>query len=197
MESRMPGNLHVRFGKRRNETDRRKPTRRVAPTSPWLFEPATIAASMAIVSRRRSTTHPQGRSTAEDGGGETFLAREEWAPPGPRACGVASPGEESLAAAIAARRSRLCRPAARSRHQEAAGVARQTALQGEDVADMVRARGQAQRAKEQKPWRTERRSQPSGISPCARIADTGFCRLRTAVLFDRCACEGRVAHGQI
>src|SRR5258708_713529 len=49
--------------------------------SPWLFEPATIAASMAIVSRRRSTTHPQGRSTAEDGGGETFLAREEWAQP--------------------------------------------------------------------------------------------------------------------
>src|SRR5712692_7913743 len=39
--------------------------------SPWLFEPATIAASMAIVSRRRSTTHAQGRSTAEDGGGET------------------------------------------------------------------------------------------------------------------------------
>src|SRR5712692_6908077 len=31
--------------------------------------------------RRRSTTHPQGRSTAEDGGGETFLAREEWAQP--------------------------------------------------------------------------------------------------------------------
>src|SRR6266849_2721004 len=71
--------------------------------SPWLFEPATIAASMAIVSRRRSTTHPQGRSTAEDGGGVTFLAREEWAQPGPRACWVASPGEESLAAAIAAR----------------------------------------------------------------------------------------------
>src|SRR5712692_10316289 len=39
--------------------------------SPWLFEPATIAASMAIVSRRRSTTHAQGRSAAEDGGGET------------------------------------------------------------------------------------------------------------------------------
>src|SRR5713226_1002055 len=110
---------------------------------------------------------------------------------------VASPGEESLAAAIAARRSRLCRPAARSRHQEAAQVARQTALQGEDVADMVRARGPTRRAKEQKPWRTERRSQPSGISPRARIADTGVCRLRTAVLFDRCACEGRVAHGQI
>src|SRR5258708_37483845 len=46
------------------------------------------------------------------------------------------PGEESLAAAIAARRSRLCRPVARSRHQEAERVARQTALQGEDVADI-------------------------------------------------------------
>jgi hypothetical protein len=44
----MPGNWHVRFGKRRNETDRRKPTRRVAPTSPWPCEPATIAVSMAI-----------------------------------------------------------------------------------------------------------------------------------------------------
>ena len=45
-----------------------------------------------------------GRSVAEDGGGETFLAREEWANRGPRALarGVASPGEESLAAAIAA-----------------------------------------------------------------------------------------------
>src|SRR5258708_23526407 len=47
-----------------------------------------------------------------------------------------SPGEESLTAAIAARRSRLCRPVARSRHQEAARVARRTALQGEDVAAM-------------------------------------------------------------
>src|SRR4029450_7774030 len=32
--------------------------------------------------RRRSTTHPSsGRSAAEDGGGETFLPREEWAKP--------------------------------------------------------------------------------------------------------------------
>src|SRR6266481_997455 len=92
---------------------------------------------------------------------------------GPRACGVASPGEESLTVAIAARRSRLCRPAARSRHQEAAGVARQTALQGEDVADMVRARGPARRTKEQKPWRTERRSQPSGISPALALQTPG------------------------
>ena len=79
------------------------------------------------------------------------MPRAEWAQPGdPRACGVASPGEESLAAAIAARRSRLCRPVARSRHQEAARVARQTDSQGEDGADMVPARGHAQQAKEQK-----------------------------------------------
>src|SRR3979411_1235 len=39
-----------------------------------------------------------GRSAAEDGGGETFLSREEWANRGPRALlrGGASPGEESL-----------------------------------------------------------------------------------------------------
>ena len=37
---------------------------------------------MAIVCRRRSTLHPlAGRSTAEDGGGATFLPREEWAKP--------------------------------------------------------------------------------------------------------------------
>jgi hypothetical protein len=47
--------------------------------------------------RRRSTTHPQGRNAAEDGGGETFLAREELAQPGSLHCGVASPGEESRA----------------------------------------------------------------------------------------------------
>ena len=35
-----------------------------------------------LTGRRRSTTHPlAGRSAAEDGGGETFLPREEWAKP--------------------------------------------------------------------------------------------------------------------
>ena len=44
--------------------------------------------------RRRSTTHPlAGRSAAEDGGGETFLAR---------ARNGRSPGEESRTAAVAA-----------------------------------------------------------------------------------------------
>src|SRR5713101_10047740 len=92
MESRMPGNLHVRFGKRRNETDRRKPTRRVAPTSPWLFEPATIAASMAI-------DRPQAIDDAPLGAGaQRRMAAERlsWLARNGR-----SPGEESLAAAIA------------------------------------------------------------------------------------------------
>src|SRR6516162_8287130 len=74
-------------------------------TSPWLFEPATIAASMAICRPKAIDDAPSlGRSAAEDGGGETFLLREEWANRGPRALarGVARPGEESLAAAIAA-----------------------------------------------------------------------------------------------
>src|SRR5216684_5065861 len=51
--------------------------------------------------RRRSTTHPLGgRSQAEDGGGATFLPREEWAKPRgrkshQRRCG---PGDRGAAA---------------------------------------------------------------------------------------------------
>src|SRR5258707_3030416 len=105
--------------------------------SPGLFEPATIATSMAIDRPQAIDDAPLGAGAQRRMAAErlSWLARNGRSR-GPRACGVASPGEESLAAAIAARRSRLCRPAARSRHQEAAGVARQTALQGEDVADM-------------------------------------------------------------
>ena len=83
------------------------------------------------------------------------------------------PGEESLAAAIAARRSRLCRPAARSSHQEAVRVARQTACVGEDVAERARARGRVQWAKEQKRW-TERRCQLSRTRHDIRITGTGL-----------------------
>ena len=51
-------------------------------TSPWLFEPATIAASMAICRPKAIDDAPiLGRSAAEDGGAKTFLAREEWAKP--------------------------------------------------------------------------------------------------------------------
>src|SRR6266481_9520943 len=77
--------------------------------SPWLFEPATIAASMAIDRPQAIDDAPLGagaqrRMAAE---GLSWLARNG-----------RSPGEESLAAAIAARRSRRSRPVARSRHQE-------------------------------------------------------------------------------
>jgi hypothetical protein len=54
-------------------------------TSPWLSEPATTAASMAICRPKAiDDAPPLGRSAAEDGGGETFLPREEWAKPGGR-----------------------------------------------------------------------------------------------------------------
>jgi hypothetical protein len=74
-------------------------------TSPWLCEPATIAASMAICRPKAIDDAPiSGQSAAEDGGVETFLSREEWANRGPRAFerGAANPGEESLSPAIAA-----------------------------------------------------------------------------------------------
>src|SRR5262252_7051863 len=98
----------------------------------------------------------------------------------PRACGVASPGEESLAAAIAARRSR---PAVlwpdhaikRPRGLRAGRPRKEKTWQ-----TSVRARGRASRAKEQKPRRTERRSQPSGTRPAFAFADTGVCRLRVS-----------------
>ncbi len=67
---------------------------------------------MAIVCRRRSTPHPfAGRSAAEDGGGATFLPREEWAKPGKK---VAPPP-------LRLRRSRRSRPTARPSHGEAVG----------------------------------------------------------------------------
>jgi hypothetical protein len=104
---------------------------------------------------------------------------------GPRACGVASPGEESLAAAIAARRSRLAvlwpdHAIKRPRGSRAGQPVKKKTWQ-----TWVRARGQAQRAKEQKPWRTERESQPSGTKASARLPDTGVYRLRITVPFDR------------
>src|SRR5580698_919266 len=44
------------------------------------FEPATTAASMAIGEPKAIDDAPlAGRSAAEDGGGESFLSREEWA----------------------------------------------------------------------------------------------------------------------
>src|SRR5262249_30895210 len=96
-------------------------------TSPWLFEPATIAVSMAIDRPQAIDAAPLGgRSASEDGGGRTFLPREEWAQPGsPRLRGGTPRGRKSrrrhCGKAIEA-----CRPVARSRHQEAARVVCQT-----------------------------------------------------------------------
>src|SRR5262249_28527519 len=47
-------------------------------------------------------------------------------------------------------------------------------LMGEDMANMARARGRVQWAKEQKPWRTERRSQLSGTLPRRSRRRHGF-----------------------
>src|SRR5450432_2953732 len=88
------------------------------------FEPATTAASMAIGEpkaiddapagrgphRAHAKGWPQGRSAAEDGGGESFLFREEWA---------SAQGKKVDPTPLRLRRSRRSRPSARS-SQEAA-----------------------------------------------------------------------------
>jgi hypothetical protein len=142
--------------------------------------------------RRRT---PWGRSTAEDGGGETFLAREEWAQPGsPRLWGGKPRGRKSrrrhCGKAIEA-----CRPVARSRHQEAARVARQTACEEEDVADM----GPCKRpgfTGEGTETLANRKAAPA-------IRDPGSARLQIPGSVGcgfRCGCSkrcgDRVAHGQ-
>jgi hypothetical protein len=57
----------------------------------------------------------RGRSTAEDGGGETFLPREEWA---------LAQGKKVDPTPLRLRRSRRSRPLARSAKREAARFAR-------------------------------------------------------------------------
>ena len=50
--------------------------------SPWCSSPRPSRPRWRSAGRRRSTMHPSsGRSAAKDGGGETFLSREEWAKP--------------------------------------------------------------------------------------------------------------------
>src|SRR6516165_5039596 len=115
---------------------------------------------------------------------------------GPRACGVASPGEESLAAAIAARRSRLAVLWPDHAIKRPRGSRARQPRQEKTWQAWVRARGQASRAKEQKPWRTEGRSQSSGTRAALACrhrslsaADTGAVRSKR--------CDGRVVHRQI
>jgi hypothetical protein len=85
-------------------------------------------------------THPlAGRSAAEDGGGGTFLPREEWANRGPHgACPVGwkAQGKKVSPALLRLRRSRRSRPSARSSQGEAVWSACRTASSGEDVADV-------------------------------------------------------------
>jgi hypothetical protein len=116
MESRRPGNSHVRFGKRRNETDRREPTRRVAPTSPWLSEPATIAVSMAI-KRPQAIDDAPVRAGAQRKMAMPRLSclREEWAKPRGRKsrrrhCGKAIEAQPSCGQIASSMRPRGCVP---------------------------------------------------------------------------------------
>jgi hypothetical protein len=76
---------------------------------------------MAIVCRRRSTPHPlAGRSAAKDGGGATFLPREEWAKPrgrksNRRRCGSGDRGAAVLRLDQAKERPWVARRTASSR----------------------------------------------------------------------------------
>src|SRR6202044_1552951 len=81
--------------------------------------------------RRRSTTHPvAGRSAAEEGGGESFLPREE--------CRLGRQGKKVSPTPLRLRRSRRSRPSARSSHREAVWSGRRTASSGEDLANIER-----------------------------------------------------------
>src|SRR5579863_9494655 len=92
------------------------------------FESATTAASMAIGKPKAIDDAPlAGRSAAEDGGGESFLLREEWA---------SAQGTKVDPPPLRLRRSRRSRPSARSSQKEAVWFARRTASSGEDVADV-------------------------------------------------------------
>src|SRR5262252_6540561 len=72
-----------------------------------VFEPATTAASMAIERPETIAAAPlAGRSAAEDGGGETFLFREE--------CPFRGRGKKSTRRRCGPRRSRRSRSLARS-----------------------------------------------------------------------------------
>src|SRR5258708_2162897 len=92
------------------------------------FEPATTAASMAIGEPEAiDDASLAGRSAAEDGGGETFLPREEWA---------SAQGKKVDPTPLRLRRSRRSRPSARSSQEEAVWSAGRTASSGEHVADV-------------------------------------------------------------
>ena len=116
-------------------------------------------------------THPSsGRSAAEDGGGETFLAR---------ARNGRSPGEESLTAAVAAQAIEAQPSFGQIKPSEAAWFARPTALRRRRGGYRVtRTRGRRDRAKQKKAWRSNGRplhvQPPAAQRPIAnRVAPDG------------------------
>src|SRR6516225_3426071 len=131
--------------------------------------------------RRRSPTHPSsGRSEAEDGGGETFLPREEWAKPRGRKshrrhCGTGDRGADVLWPDQAIRG-----PVAR---------AGPTALRRRRGGNRVtRTRGRPRGAKEKKPLRTEGATacaDPGHTAPAWRIVSHPLRRRLSAI--ERCS----------
>src|SRR5262249_28527516 len=106
--------------------------------------------------------------------GACFLGSRGMDEPGSPRLRVASPGEESLAAAIAARRSRLCRPVARSSHQEAAHVARPTALWEKTWRTWPAQEAGFSGRKNRNPGVQKGGRSYPGPCPGARVADTGL-----------------------
>ena len=135
--------------------------------------------------RRRSATHPQGRSAAEDAVGADFLAS--------RGMGEAQ-GKKVAAPALRLRRSRRSRSSARSSHHRGP-VRRVPEQQSGRRCRLIRSATQEvgtfrrrKRNRRQK-WRTRRRSrQPAQRSATRRIA---VCRTRSTP--PRSKCSGKVA----
>jgi hypothetical protein len=126
--------------------------------------------------RRRSTAHPPGPERSGGLRRSDFLASrgmgEPMSPAHSFLRGGASPGEESRATAIAARRSRRqpscgqITPSKRPLGSRAKRPSREKRWR-----TWGRARGGVHRAKERKPWRMERRHRTPGPQPggqCSR-----------------------------
>ena len=91
------------------------------------------------------------RSKAEDGGGETFLPREEWA----------SPGEESRSAAVAAQAVEAQPAFGQIKPMRGRGArVRRTAFRRCGSERAVHTRSRAFQAKKRETWRAERRPSP-------------------------------------
>jgi hypothetical protein len=162
-----------------------------------VFEPATTAASMAI-NRPGTIDDAPARGPERSGGWRRrdFLGSRGIGAAGVPALRGGKPRGRKSRRPPLRQSDEACRPVARSRHQEAAGSRARQPLKEKTWQTWVRARGQAQRAKEQKPWRTERRSQPSGTRPAFALQAPGSvgCGSRAVRSKRR---GGRVVDGQI